>query len=85
MYVCMYMYVCMCIADELLLLLVVHEKQDVMYSACGVLMNMMMESTARAALKQSAAVFLLCEQLLQSAQSDWLLAGQFLFLLSVLL
>lgn len=52
-----------------------HENREVVYTVCGVLMNMMGDDEGRGVLKTAGGVRSLIEVLVEDGQSDWQLAG----------
>lgn len=56
-------------------LLLGHSNREVVFSACGILMNMMIEPASRAVLKEAGGIRLLLDGLVNFAQDDWQLAG----------
>merc|ERR1712216_100074 len=52
-----------------------HDNQEIVYTVCGVLMNLMSDLEGRIMLKESGGIRSLVEVLQQSGGNDWPLAG----------
>lgn len=61
--------------DQLMVALLDHDNQEIVYTVCGVLMNLMSDLEGRIMLKESGGIRSLVEVLQQSGGNDWPLAG----------